>query len=72
MAPYADAARARAAFANLRRNLDPYLQVLGAGVDFFVFKDFQNTFGRAEVHGQRIVIRVKLAATARQPSGIMI
>jgi hypothetical protein len=59
--PYADAGQARAVFANLRRNLDSYLQVLGAGVDFFVFKDFQNTFGRAEVRGQQIIIKVKLA-----------
>jgi len=59
--PYADAALARAAFANLRRNLDPYLQVLGAAADFFVFKDFQNCFGRVGIHGNRIVILVKLS-----------
>jgi len=59
--PYADAAPARAAFANLRRNLDPYLQVLGARADFFVFKDFQNYFGRVEVREKKIVILVKLA-----------
>ena len=41
VAPYPDEAAARAAFANLRRNLDPYLQVLEAGGDFLVFKDFQ-------------------------------
>lgn len=60
VAPYADAARAREAFANLRRNLDSYLQVLGAGADFFVFKDFQNTFGRAEVQDRQIMVKVKL------------
>ncbi len=60
VAPYADAARAREAFANLRRNLDSYLQVLGAGADFFVFKDFQNTFGRVEVQDRQIIIKVKL------------
>lgn len=59
--PYADAALARAAFANLRQNFDPYHQVLGAGADFFVFKDFQNYFGRAEIREKRIVILVKLA-----------
>lgn len=66
VAPYADAAQASAAFANLRRSLDTYLQVLGAGADFFIFKDFQNYFGRAEVRGKRINIQVKLA---RQPDG---
>ena len=66
VAPYGDAARARAAFANLRRHLDPYLQVLEAGEDFIVFKDFQNLFGRAELRGERVTIRVKLA---RKPDG---
>jgi hypothetical protein len=61
VAPYADDALARAAFANLRRNFDSYLQVLGAGTDFFVFKDFQNYFGRAGIREKRIVILVKLA-----------
>jgi hypothetical protein len=61
VAPYAEAALARTAFANLRRNLDKYLQVLGAGADFFNFKDFQNFFGRAEIREKRIVILVKLA-----------
>ncbi len=60
VAPYAETALARAAFANLRRNLDHYLQVMGAGVDFFNFKDFQNYFGRAEIREKRIVILVKL------------
>jgi hypothetical protein len=59
--PYADAALGRAAFVNLRRNLDNYLQVLGAGADFFNFKDFQNYFGRAEIRGKRLVILVNLA-----------
>ena len=61
VAPYADAALARAAFANLRRNLDRYLQVLGAGADFFNFKDFQNYFGRAGIRENKLVILVKLA-----------
>jgi hypothetical protein len=61
MAPYADAALARDVFAGLRRDLDPYLQVLGAGDGFFIFKDFQNLFGRAEVRDRMIVIQLKLA-----------
>ena len=61
VAPYADAVVARAAFANLRRNLDSYLQVLGSGGDFFNFKDFQNYFGRAEIRENKLVILVKLA-----------
>jgi hypothetical protein len=60
-APYADEAAARAAFANLRRNLDTYLQVLEAGADFLVFRDFNNEFGLAETRGTQVVIRVKLA-----------
>ena len=67
VAPYGDAAPARAAFANLRRRLDPYLQVLEAGDDFIVFKDFQNLFGRAELRGERIAIRVKLARKPDSP-----
>jgi hypothetical protein len=59
--PYADAALARAAFSNLSRNLDHYIQVLGAGADFFNFKDFQNLFGRAEIRGKKIIILIKLA-----------
>ena len=61
IAPYADETAARAAFANLSRNLDPYLQIFEAGGDFLVFKDFKNEFGLAEIRGTRIVIRVKLA-----------
>jgi len=61
VAPYADEAASHEVFAGLRRHLDPYLQVLGAGDGFFIFKDFQNLFGRAEVREKRIEIRVKLA-----------
>jgi hypothetical protein len=61
VAPYGDNASARAAFANLRRNLDRYIQVVGDGADFFIFKDFQNQFGRAEVSDRKLVILVKLA-----------
>ncbi len=66
VAPYADATSAARAFDNLRRNLDPYHKVLETGGDFFVFQDFQNLFGRAELRGQRIMIWVKLA---RRPDG---
>ena len=71
VAPYADAAGAAGAFANLRRNLDPYHKVLEAGDDFFVFQDFQNLFGVAEVRGQRIEIRVKLAQRPPRPGEII-
>jgi hypothetical protein len=66
IAPYADAALAHAAFTNLRLHLDPYLQIQDAGENFIVFKDFQNLFGRAELRGQRIMIRVKME---RKPDG---
>ena len=65
-AAYPDDAAAARAFVHLRRNLDPYHQVLEAGDDFFVFQDFQNLFGRAELRGQRIMIKVKLA---QRPDG---
>lgn len=61
VAPYADVAMARSAFANLRSHLDRYIQVTGEGADFFIFKDFQNLFGRAEIRENRLVILVKLA-----------
>jgi len=61
VAPYEDEAKAAAAFANLRRNLDPYHRVLETGESHFVFKDFQGLFGRAELSGPRIEIRIKLA-----------
>jgi hypothetical protein len=61
VAPYADADLARQVFAGLRRDLDPYLQVLGADKGFFIFKDYQNLFGRAEVREQSIMITLKLA-----------
>ncbi len=60
VAPYPEAALARASFDNLRDHLDRYIQVLGEGGDFFNFKDFQNDFGRAEVRENRLVILVKL------------
>ena len=60
VAPYADADLAHDVFASLHRDLDPYLQVLGAGDGFFIFKDFQNLFGRAEVRDRMIVIQLKL------------
>jgi GGDEF domain-containing protein len=61
VAPYEDAAAASLAFANLRRDLDPYLKVLEAGDDDIVFQDFQNLFGMAERRDQRITVRVKMA-----------
>jgi hypothetical protein len=61
VAPYGAPEPARAAFANLRRHLDRYIQVLGEGNGFFNFKDFRNDFGRAEIRGDRLVILVKLA-----------
>ena len=61
VAPYGDVAAAALAFANLRRSLDPYLEVLEEAGDHFVFKDFQNLFGMAERRDQRIEVRVKMA-----------
>jgi len=61
VAPYEDAAVAAKAFAHLRRGLDPYLRVQAAGDGYFVFQDFQNLFGAAEMNGRQIRITVKLA-----------
>jgi len=67
VAPYADAAAAGRAFANLRRNLDPYHKVLETGGDYFVFQDFQDLFGVAEVRDRSIEVRVKLAQRPPRP-----
>lgn len=61
VAPYEDEATAAQAFTGLRSGLDPYLKVLQAGDDCFVFQDFQNLFGLAERRGRQIAIRVRLA-----------
>jgi hypothetical protein len=61
LAAYEDDIAAAEAFANLRRNLDPYLKVLEAGTGFFIFKDYQDSFGVAELRDRKIEIRVKLA-----------
>ena len=61
VAPYGNTALARAAFTNLRNNLDRYIQVIGESGNFFNFKDFKNDFGRAEIRGDRLVVLVKLA-----------
>jgi hypothetical protein len=60
IAPYEDAVLARDVFAGLRLHLDPYLRVVAAGEDFFVFKDFQGLYGRVEIRGRQIWITVKL------------
>ena len=68
VAAYDDNALAARAFASLRRGLDPYHQVLEAGGDFFLFRDFQNLFGLAEVRGRNIEVRVKLARRPPRPA----
>ncbi|MCU0236024.1 MAG: hypothetical protein MUC72_02955 [Acidobacteria bacterium] len=60
-AAYDDNAMAASVFASLRRGLDPYHKVLETGDGFFVFQDFRDLFGQAEVRGRNIEIRVKLA-----------
>lgn len=67
VAPYEDEAQAAGAFSYLRRHLDPYHLVLETGRDYFVFKDFQGLFGRAELSGPRIEIRIKLAELPVRP-----
>ncbi|MBN2344952.1 MAG: hypothetical protein JXO51_01085 [Candidatus Aminicenantes bacterium] len=60
VATYEDAALAGAVFASLRSGLDPYHEVLEAGDDHFLFRDFQGLFGAAEVRARAIEIRVKM------------
>lgn len=61
VAAYESEEEAGQAFAALRRNLDPYLRLLGEGRRHVEFQDFQNLFGRAEWRGRQIEIRVKMA-----------
>jgi hypothetical protein len=68
VAPYEDAAAAGLAFANLRRNLDPYLKVLETGDGYIVFQDFQNLYGMAERRDRRIEVRVKMARRPSRPA----
>jgi hypothetical protein len=67
VAPYEDEEMAARAFENLRRNLDPYHQVLEAAKGHLVFKDFQGLFGWAELSKRTIEIQVKLGTLPIRP-----
>jgi hypothetical protein len=59
--PYPDVETARAAFANLVENLDPYLEVLRADPDRLLFRDYREKYGEAFLADSMIEIRVNLA-----------
>jgi len=59
--PYPDAETARAAFANLVTNLDPYLEVLRADPDRLLFRDYREKYGEAFLGDSMLEIRVNLA-----------
>jgi hypothetical protein len=60
LADYPDAAAARAAFRNVRADLDPYLEVVSSDEARLVFKDYAGKYGTAEVKENRLEIRVDL------------
>jgi len=59
--PYPDEIRAVAVYKNLLANLDPYLKVLEAKETAFVFEDYREKFGIAELKGSTLDIRVNLS-----------
>jgi hypothetical protein len=63
--PYADAAGAAAAFANVQKGIDPGLQVFGKTATGFAFKDRQNKYGQIELKESVIQLKLNLV---RKPS----
>jgi hypothetical protein len=61
---YPDAVSARAAFANVRQNLDKYLKPTATTPARLVFKDYENKFGIVSLEGARIDVNLHLT-TAR-------
>jgi hypothetical protein len=60
VAPYASGAEARAALVNLRKDLDPYLDVRVDTAARLVFEDFEHLFGEARLEGPRLLVRLRL------------
>lgn len=58
--PYPDSGRAASAYQNLVKNLDPYLKVLGKTESSFIFRDYRDRFGSAEISGTVLTLRVNL------------
>lgn len=64
---YPDAERAQAAFKNLVTNLDSYLQVIGRGAGYLLFKDYRNKFGRVTLRESQMLIWLNLEKQPERP-----
>jgi len=60
LVPYPDPAAAKEAFRYLGQNLDSYLEVVDSYAQGFVFHDFQDKYGQAELKGTWIEVLVNL------------
>jgi hypothetical protein len=60
LVPYPDSAAAKEAFRYLVQNLDSYLEVVDSYGQGFIFHDFQNKYGQAELKGTWIEVLVNL------------
>jgi hypothetical protein len=60
LVPYPDPAAATEAFRYLRQNLDSYIEVVDSYAQGFVFHDFANKYGQAELKGTWIEVLVNL------------
>ncbi|MBD3289640.1 hypothetical protein GF337_12615 [candidate division KSB1 bacterium] len=58
--PYPDAEKAKNIFLNLKENLDPYLKIVGATEDGFVFKDYQQKFGSVALEDRILSLKMHL------------
>ncbi|MDH4157788.1 MAG: hypothetical protein OEW00_10990 [candidate division Zixibacteria bacterium] len=58
--PYPDSGKAKSAYRNLVNNLDPYLKVLEKTASSFIFKDYRDRFGSAEISGAVLTLRINL------------
>ena len=59
--PYGTSARAKAAFAHLVSNLDPYLQITERKLDAFTFQDYRSRYGIVVQRNDTLHISVRLA-----------
>ncbi len=58
--PYPDSLSARRALSNFVANHDPYLKILQQNENAVTFQDFQNKFGKIELCGNKVVIKIDL------------
>jgi len=59
--PYPDQISARQAFHNLISNLDPYHEILMKYDNYFVFKDFNQEYGKVKIDKNQILIQIHLS-----------